>query len=306
MSVRKYRLAQPYDSDQIDILYQPRLPISPSSSHRLTIPNESEANANKILLNNPQKTVDITLTTSPPPRWWLVLPCLILLIFVSAAEPLLLNDLIIRRYERRHGLNTFSNVQRQVCRQSATTPRPAYYWELNPAYQQPMQARPDYSVVQRDAASFQIKNAIIGAVPGLITFILLGSNCDTIGRRPLLLLPFIGKMILYTMMLIIVTRDLSDAWLLAANGIESVFGSIGLVILSAFAYMTDCTTGSMRTKSFLITEGVLFLTRVIPVVALGIWLRFYLYTAPLSLCLALSVIGLVYASFIQPESVENL
>jgi MFS family permease len=161
-------------------------------------------------------------------------------------------------------------------------------------------------MVQSDAASFHIKNSIVSVVPALVTSILLGSNCDIIGRRPLLVLPFIGKLIWYSLMLIIVSHNLSDGWLLAAHTIESVFGSSGLVLLSAFAYITDCTSESMRTRAFLLTDGLSFLARIVPTVAVGIWLRFHLYTVPLSVCLVLSVIGLVYALFVQPESVKSV
>jgi hypothetical protein len=305
MSARKYRLATPIDSDQTDVLYPPVPSKSLARSPRLTMLHNVETSTSKALLDNRQKIEESTPFT-PPARWWLVLPCLLLILLVSAADQLLMNDLIVRRYQRYYGFNASPNTQRENCRQSMTTFRPTYYWQFYSPNQQPPQGRPDYTLVQRDAASFQIKNSIVGLIPSLIIFILLGSNCDTIGRRPLLVLPFVGKVIWYSLMLIIVSRDLSDAWLLAANGIEGLFGSIGLVMLSGFAYITDCTYGSMRTRAFLLSEGLLFLTRIVPILALGIWLRFYLYTVPLSVCLALSMIGLFYASFVQPESVENV
>lgn len=107
-------------------------------------------------------------------------------------------------------------------------------------------------------------------------------------------------------MLIILSHNLSDGWLLAAHAIETVFGSNGLVLLSAFAYITDGTYEPMRTRAFLLTEGITFLARIVPILAVGIWLRYYLYTTPLSICLGLSVIALFYAIFVQPESVENI
>jgi len=224
----------------------------------------------------------------------------------TAGDPLLLNDLIIRRYERHYGLEASPNSQSKVCRESATTSRPVFYWQFPPPDQRPSPSRSDYTKVQHDAASFHMKNSIVALIPALVTFIFLGSNCDIIGRRPLLVLPFLGKVVWYSLMLIIVSRDLSDAWLLAAHAIEAVFGSSGLVMLSAFAYITDCTDGPMRTRAFLLTEGILFLVRVVPVLAVGIWLRFYLYIVPLSVFLGLSVIGLLYALFVQPESVESV
>jgi hypothetical protein len=106
-------------------------------------------------------------------------------------------------------------------------------------------------------------------------------------------------------MIIIVARDLSNTWLIVTQAIEAIFGSSGLSLLSAFSYITDCTDKS-RTRAFFITEVMLVIARIIPILSIGIWLRYYLYIAPLSVDLALSVIGLLYALFIQPESVESV
>jgi hypothetical protein len=51
---------------------------------------------------------------------------------------------------------------------------------------------------------------------------------------------------------------------------------------------------------------MLVIARIIPVLAIGLWLRHHFYIGPLSVDLALSVIGLFYALFIQPESVESV
>jgi hypothetical protein len=305
MSFRKYRLAAPIDTDEADVLYRPvasmLLPLPP----RLKVLNNVETSTSKARLDNEQKIGEAAQFT-PPARWWLVVPCLLIIMLVTGADQLLLNDLIIRRYERHYGLNVSPNAQQQVCRQPMTTSTPMLYWQYPLLNQQPSQGRPDYTLVQRDAASFHVKNSIVALIPSLVTFLFLGSNCDIIGRRPLLILPFVGKVIWYSLLLIVVSRDLSDAWILAAHALEAVFGSAGLAMLSGFSYITDCTYGSTRTRAFLLTEGIIFLTRIIPILAVGIWLRFYLYTIPLSVCLGLSVIGLVYSLFVQPESVENV
>ncbi len=305
MSTRKYRLAAPIDDDNAVVLYRPASLIARPVPSRLTTSNNVETSTSKALLRDREK-VPVTVPFIPPARWWLVLPCLLLVTFVSTVDPLLMNDLIVRRYERRYGFDASPSTQRKVCRQSTTTSMPAFYWQFPPSNGGSSQGRPDYSMVQHDAADFHRKNSLVALIPAVVTFILLGSNCDFIGRRPLLMLPLVGKVIWYSLMLIIVSRDLPDNWLLAAHAFEAVFGSNGLVILSAFSYITDCTYGSMRAGAFLWTEGLVFLARIVPVLSLGIWLRFYLYTVPLSVCLVLSVVALLYTLFIQPESVESV
>ncbi|CAF4562160.1 unnamed protein product [Rotaria socialis] len=124
----------------------------------------------------------------------------------------------------------------------------------------------------------------------------------------MLLLPFLGKIVESTLMLVVVTRNLSDAWILAAHGLEAMFGSAGLIMLSGFAYITDCSPEEKRTRAFLLAELVLIVARIGPTLALGLWLNKYSYSyvVPISISLGLSVIGQLYALFIQPESVQSV
>ncbi|CAF0952062.1 unnamed protein product [Rotaria sp. Silwood1] len=235
------------------------------------------------------------------PRWWLVIPCLLLMTLTSAPDALLINDFIVRRYERHYGFESSARGQRTACRLQSSTSTPGY-WYL----EQYSLDGAAYDIVQKDAAKFNVKNSFATLIPSLFAIILLGSNCDTIGRRPLLLLPFIGKVARYIFMLIIIARDLSDGWLLVGHACEALFGSVGIVMLSALAFITDCTRESERTRPFVIAEVIALLARVVPVLAVGLWLQRFLYTVPTSVCLGLSVIGMLYVLFIQPESVQSV
>lgn len=273
---KKYRLAPPIDTigvsttPPIVLVYRPKLNVKQLSS----------------------------------PHWWFVLPCLFLIVFCTASDPILMNDLIIHRYERYYGMSTSTDTQRTACQQTMV---PMMYWQHLYFDFEPNLPRQylDYSHVQRDAASFNVKNSIAILVASIFTFILLGANSDLIGRRPLIVFPFIGKIILYTLMLIIISRDLSNNWIIVVHVLEGIFGSGGLVILSGFAYITDCTNQT-RTRCFFIAEVVIIIARIIPVVGVSVWLRYFKYIAPLSLNLSLSVIGLLYTIFVQPESVEKV
>ncbi|CAF3168105.1 unnamed protein product [Rotaria socialis] len=249
----------------------------------------------------PKKTTRcVSDSASSKLRWWLVLPCILLITLASAPDGLIMNDFIVRRYERYHGLDFSEKAQRIACRESSTsTPG---YWYL----QQYSLTGADYNIVQQDAAKFNVKNSFATLIPSVLAIIILGSNCDTIGRRPLLFLPFVGKIVRYLLMLVIIAGDLSDTWLLVSHSCEALFGSVGIVMLSAFAYITDCTNESGRTRPFFLAELIILLARVVPVLGIGLWLQHHLYTIPTSSCLALSIIGALYVLFIQPESVPNM
>ena len=303
MSIKKYRLAAPVDYDQINLSSKSTFPNVTFNIPLLSTTNEKKLNLESIKLNDEEKA-----SSHFPPRWLLVLPCLLLIFLTSSSDDLLMNDLIVRRYERYYGLSGSFDAQRTACR-SSTTLRvplmPMFYWPFPPLGQHQARQHVNYDRVQQDTANFNVKNSLATLIPAIVIFVILGSNSDFIGRRPLLVLPFLRKIIRYTLMIIIVTRDLSNAWIIATHTIEASFGSSGLALLGAFSYITDCTDQS-RTKAFFITEVLLVIARVIPVLGIGLWLRHHSYIGPLSTDLGLSVLGLLYALFIQPESVQSV
>ncbi|CAF1512735.1 unnamed protein product [Rotaria magnacalcarata] len=262
--------------------------------------SNGEAGAHTVPLVDQRATRRVYDVSLSKPRWWLVLPCLLLITLASAPDTLLINDFIVRRYEHRYGLDSSEKAHQTECRQTSTST--VGYWYL----QDYLPSGADYNRVQQDAAEFNIKNALATIIPSLFSVVILGSNCDAIGRRPLLFLPFIGKVIRYSLMLIIITRDLSDTWLLLSHAIEAMFGSVGIVTLSTLAYITDCTHESERTRPFFLTEVITLVARVVPVIALGLWLKRFLYIIPTSVSLALCVIGALYVLFIQPESLQHV
>ena len=273
--------------------------------YRLATPNQSYRPVRSTAIVVSPRRITPHAEKVPPLgcRWWLVLPCLLLSMFAGAADSLVMNDFLTHRYEIVYALSPSHSTQREACRQSNNMPIP--YWEY-PQQPFPSYNRPDYSVVQRATASFQIKNAFATIIPSIIMFMLLGSNCDVIGRRPVLLFPFLGKVVRYALMLVIIARNLSDAWLIAAHALEAVFGSSGLVILSAFAFITDCTDDATRTRAFLITEVLMIVARIVPIISVSFLLRRSLYMVPAGVGLGLAVLGVLYILFIQPESMESV
>ncbi|CAF3837992.1 unnamed protein product [Adineta steineri] len=290
MVIRQYRLATPVTDDD----------DNNHTRQLYRIVNDSETNKNTVFLLDKEETKHVSESISSTPRWWLVIPCLLLITLASAPDLLILNDFIVRRYERQYGLDTSDRTQRSTCHESSTVT--SGYWYLD----EDSSAGANYNKVQQHAAKFNVKNSLATLIPSLFAIVVLGSNCDTIGRRPLLFLPFIGKVVRYSLMLIIVTHDLPDGYLMAAHACEAVFGSFGIVMLSALAYITDCTHESERTRPFLLAEVITLVARVVPVLAVGLWLQHFLYIIPTSVCLGLSVIGMLYVLFIQPESVQHM
>jgi hypothetical protein len=316
MPFRQYRLAAPIEENKVVktkvvVLDRRSLSRSPSTRPRLVTSNDADVKSRSVLLDDKKKVGKAASTVSPS-RWWIVLPVVALIMFVTSSNPLLLVDLLEyrykQRYEQRYGYHVSKAKENTGCRHSTTTRMPKHYWPFPPRIQQSSQDHSDNNSAQSAVSKFHIMNSLVTLFPALIIFIVLGSNCDTIGRRPLLFLPFVGKIIHNSLLLIIVSHDLSDAWILVSHALDSGFGSHGLVILGALSYLSDCTDESDRTRAFFVLEVIMSVMRVAPMLSFGLWLHRYSHTyiIPISVFLALSVIGALYVILIQPESVEHV
>ncbi|CAF1214988.1 unnamed protein product [Rotaria sordida] len=222
-------------------------------------------------------------------RWWIVLPIVIISMTTATTDPILLNDLMIRRYQLEYGLvNTSSPAGETAC-DTEGLQNDSQIVELS-------------IQVQKSVSHLNIMMAGVGALPAVLTYIILGANCDRIGRRPLLILPCIGRIIRFTIILLLVELNLSDIWLIISNVVDGLFGSNSVLLLGAIAYITDCTTENQRSRAMLLEEAAVALTRIFPLLGIGFWLQHHDHTLPISINLGLNIVALIYIIILQPES----
>jgi MFS family permease len=222
-------------------------------------------------------------------RWWIVLPVIVVSMTTTSANPVLLNDLIVRRYRNQYGLINASS--------------PASETECNTENLQNDSTIAALSTkVQESVSHLNILMAGVGAIPAVVTYIILGANCDRIGRRPLLIIPCIGRIIHFIILLLVVKLNLSDAWLIVSNCIDGLFGSNSVLLLGAIAYISDCTSPNERSRALVLEEAAVALTRIFPLLGLGFWLQDHGYTLPISIDLGINVAALIYIFLFQPES----
>mgnify|MGYP001042648249 FL=1 len=224
-----------------------------------------------------------------PYHWWIVLPVVVVSMTTTSADPTLLNDLMIRRAREKFGIyNATSPSSETACNSEH------------------LQNDTDFvtksTEVQKFVSHLNILMAGVGVVPAVLTYIILGANCDRIGRRPLLIIPCVGRVIRFIILLLLVRYNLSDVWLIVSTCIDGLFGSNSLLLLGAIAYISDCTTKRERSRAMLLEEAAVALTRIFPLLGLGFWLRGHDYTLPISIDLGINCAAIVYIFCFQPES----
>ncbi|CAF0856944.1 unnamed protein product [Adineta ricciae] len=238
------------------------------------------------------------------PAWWRVLPSLMLLMMISTIDSLILNDFIEYRYTNLYKLNSSTSENtRELCLNATRTIHNSSAAISTTTSIYPISTTMSWNtIIQSATARLNVYISLAATIPTILTSILFGSNCDQIGRKPLIVLPYVGKIIRYIILTAVAYYDLSNLWIILSVMFDGLFGTAALNILSAFAYVTDCTTEKTRTAGIIITDVSIGCSRFIPLLTIGIYLQQPKFIQSMTITLILSLIGLIFSVVLQPES----
>ena len=161
-------------------------------------------------------------------------------------------------------------------------------------------------LLQKSTARLNVFISLAATIPSMVTAVLLGANGDRIGRKSLIVVPYLGKICRYSILTAVAYWNLSDMWIILSVMLDGIFGTVPLHVLSAYAYVTDCTTEKTRTTAIIITEVCIVSSKFIPLVTLGIYLQHPNFIQALLFTLLLSFVGFISGLVLQPESNLNV
>ena len=256
--------------------------------------------------DNLDETKPLLLPTLPP--WWRVLPSVVLIVIISTIDNLSLNDFIEYRYAMQYQSNSSSTRNsRQLClNDSRMSHQSTISMSTSTSdYSSTTTISPD-DLVQESTARLNVYISLAATIPAILTSILLGANCDQTGRKALIVLPFAGKVIRYSILSAVVYFHLSDLWIILSVLFDSLFGTAGLFVQGAYAYVSDCTDKKTRTTGIVVTEVFLVGTRFVPLLTVGIYLQHPNFIQAMLFTLGISLTGFLYCIFLQPESNLNV
>ena len=244
------------------------------------------------------------IETESKPKWWRGLPSLLMMMIIANIDVLVLNDFIVHRYSIEYQLNsTSSEISRQICLNESQSSSETIY---STTTRSPSTTTESISnIVQSSTARLNVYIYLSATLPAIITSIFIGSNCDRIGRKSLIALPFVGKIIRYILLILVSTYNLGDWLIIVSVMFDGLCGAQSLCILSSFAYVADCTTPKSRTPATIITNISIATCRILPLISLGFYLKNHHYLLPMSFGLGLAIFGLIFTLLFQPESVEK-
>ena len=252
------------------------------------------------------KSTDIGKSLIPPtlPKWWRILPSLSLLVMIATVDTLILNDFVQHRYASQYETNSSKTANiHELCLNSTRTSHNSTQILSTTTSKLPRTTTMSPTDrIQEATAKLNVYISFASTVPAILTSVLLGSNCDIIGRKPLVVLPYVGKCIRYIFFTAIAYYNLTDIWIVLGIMFDGIFGTLGLNLLSTFAYVSDCTSKEQRTRAIIITEVCIIISRVVPLFSMGLYLQNPNYTAAMLFILFISIVGLIISIVLQPES----
>src|ERR1700733_12572288 len=135
------------------------------------------------------KPSDYTALLPPTlPRWWRVVPFLVLLVFIEGIDSVIQNDFIQQRYATYYQLNSSSTENtRQLCLNTSRTSHNSTILISTTTSKYPISTTMSPTDhIQESTARLNVFIALSATIPSMLASILLATNCDRIGRKPLI------------------------------------------------------------------------------------------------------------------------
>uniref|UniRef100_A0A8C6VFD9 Proton-coupled folate transporter n=1 Tax=Naja naja TaxID=35670 RepID=A0A8C6VFD9_NAJNA len=130
---------------------------------------------------------------------------------------------------------------------------------------------------------------LAGFFVGLFSVTLFGPWSDSVGRRPVLILPTLGMALQAAIYLVVMYAQLPVGYLMVGRVLSGLSGDYNLVLTGCFAYVADVSDQSRRTFRVAVLEACLGLAGMVASVLGGQWRRAQGYMAPFWLVFAASL-----------------
>ena len=158
----------------------------------------------------------------------------------------------------------------------------------------------DQDFVQKKTSQWAIYNSIVRAVPSIVTTLVSVVWLDRFGRKPILVLPLIGGVIISISYIVnSYYVELSIFWLFFGSFLDGLCGQFALIIAVSFSYLADTTLPEQRTRRTILLESMSFTGGLISEITSGLLLQYYGFLPPFILMLSVYVFTIVYWFFLK-------
>ncbi|XP_069471444.1 proton-coupled folate transporter [Ambystoma mexicanum] len=144
-----------------------------------------------------------------------------------------------------------------------------------------------------------------GFLVGLFSVMLLGPWSDSVGRRPVLILPALGMAIQAAVYLVVMYQKLHVGYFLIGRVLSGLSGDFNMILAGCFSYIADVSDRRSRTFRVAILEACLGISGMFASIIGGHWSRAQGYINPFWLVFAVNLLTVLYIILCVPESVRE-
>lgn len=159
--------------------------------------------------------------------------------------------------------------------------------------------------VEKQTSHWSLYLNLSGLLVGLFSVTLLGPWSDHVGRRPILILPFIGLTLQVGVYLLVMYLELHVGYLLIGRVLAGLTGDFNTILAGCFAYIADITDRESRTFRVAVLEACLGIAGMVASILGGYWRKSQGYINPFWLALAVNIFTAFYVYFCVRESVKD-
>ncbi|XP_078536245.1 proton-coupled folate transporter [Lissotriton helveticus] len=144
-----------------------------------------------------------------------------------------------------------------------------------------------------------------GFLVGLFSVMLLGPWSDSVGRRPVLILPAIGMAVQAAVYLVVMYQKLHVGYFLLGRVLSGLTGDFNMILAGCFSYIADVSDRRSRTFRVAILEACLGISGMFASIIGGQWCKAQGYINPFWLVFAVNIATAAYITVCVPESVKE-
>ncbi|XP_063306014.1 proton-coupled folate transporter [Pelobates fuscus] len=144
-----------------------------------------------------------------------------------------------------------------------------------------------------------------GFVVGIFSVMLLGPWSDSVGRRPVLILPGFGLALQAAIYLVVMYQKLHVGYFLLGRIISGISGDFNMILAGCFAYIADVSNRQSRTFRVAILEACLGIAGMVASIIGGQWREAQGYINPFWLVFAVNLVTALYVYLCVGESVKE-
>ncbi|XP_029469524.1 proton-coupled folate transporter isoform X2 [Rhinatrema bivittatum] len=144
-----------------------------------------------------------------------------------------------------------------------------------------------------------------GFLAGLFAVMLLGPWSDSVGRRPVLILPALGLALQAAIYLVVMYQKLHVGYFLLGRILSGLCGDFNMILAACFASIADTSDRRSRTFRVAILEACLGIAGMLASIIGGHWCKAQGYINPFWLVFAGNLVTALYAIFCVRESVRE-